>query len=323
MKALITGGAGFVGSHLAEELLARGHQVTIIDDLSTGRFENIEHLQKNSNFKFAIETIMNQNVMDRLVSDCDMIYHLAAAVGVELVVHNPVHTIETNVLGTNVVLKIANRYRKKVLVASTSEIYGRGVSEFFEETDDRLMGSNTNNRWSYACSKSLDEFLALAYYKQKQMPAIICRLFNTIGARQTGQYGMVVPRFVKQALRDEDITVYGDGTQSRSFCNVKDTIRAFIMLTSNDKAPGQVFNVGNTQEISIMKLAQMVISLTQSNSKIKKVSYAEAYGEGFEDMQRRRPSIKKIEKIAGWKPEISLEKTLKNVIEYQKSIVNK
>lgn len=321
MKTLITGGAGFIGSHLAEALLRQGHKVMIIDDLSTGNFENIRHLSTNPDFGFAIESIMNETVMDRLVSECDVIFHLAAAVGVELVVHDPVHTIETNVLGTNIVLKTANRYRKKTLIASTSEIYGQGVNQSFGENDNRLMGSIMNHRWSYACSKSLDEFLTLAYVRQKKLPALICRFFNTVGPRQTGRYGMVMPRFVKQALAHEPITVFGDGLQTRSFCHVADTVDALLLLMQSQKALGEVFNIGNTGEISILDLAKKVIEMTGSRSEIKLVPYREAYGEGFEDMQRRRPDIAKIKEFVGWKPKISLDHTLRSVIEFQKANV--
>ena len=317
MRALITGGAGFIGSHLAETLIEQGDDVTIIDDLSTGSFNNIEHLTDNSHFHFVNETILNETVMDRLVSECDIIFHLAAAVGVELVVHDPVHTIETNVLGTDAVLKIANRYRKKVLLTSTSEIYGRGVNSTFSEDDDRLMGSNTRSRWSYACSKSLDEFLALAYYKQKSLPTVICRLFNTIGPRQTGHYGMVVPRFVHQALSGDPLTVYGDGFQSRCFCNVLDTIEALIILSKSTEAEGDVFNIGNTEEITISDLARRIVELTGSSSKIIYVPYEKAYEEGFEDMRRRKPSIEKMIKMFKWQPKLSLEDTLRSIIKYE------
>ena len=264
MRVLITGGAGFIGSHLAERLLKDGDEVTIIDNLSTGRFENIKHLTNNKNFHFAIETILNNTVMDRLISECDIIYHLAAAVGVMLIVRDPVHTIETNVLGTDTVLKIANRYRKKVFLVSTSEIYGKGVNELFNENDDRLLGPVTRSRWSYSCSKALDEFLALAYFKQRKLPIVICRLFNTVGPRQTGHYGMVIPRFVRQALNGQPITIYGDGSQTRCFCHVLDVIDAFLILAKEKSAEGEVFNLGTTEEVSIIRLAERIINLTES-----------------------------------------------------------
>lgn len=316
MRALITGGAGFIGSHLAEALLAQGHQVTIIDDLSTGRFENIAHLVGHPSFRFAIETITNETVMDRLVSECDVIFHLAAAVGVQLVVSRPVQVIETNVYGSAMVLRLANRYRCKVLLASTSEVYGKGVQVPFREDDDRLLGPTTRSRWSYACSKAMDEFLALAYYKQHRLPTVIFRLFNIIGPRQTGRYGMVVPRFVRQALRGEPITVYGDGRQTRCFLDVRDAVRAIIGLAEAPAAVGQVFNVGSTEEISILALAQRVKTLTASPSKIVFIPYEQAYEEGFEDFQRRVPDISKIERLLGYRPQYSLDETLQSVIDY-------
>jgi UDP-glucose 4-epimerase len=323
MRALITGGAGFIGSHLAEKLIKQESDVMIIDNLSTGSFDNIKHLTNNSHFRFAIETILNETVVDRIVSECDIIFHLAAAVGVELVVKDPVHTIETNVLGTHIVLKIANRYCRKVILTSTSEIYGKGVNSSFGENDDRLMGSNTKSRWSYACTKSLDEFFSLAYYKQKNLPVVICRLFNTIGPRQTGYYGMVVPRFIRQALSGEPITVYEDGLQSRCFCNVADVVEAFLILSKNAKAEGEVFNVGSTEEITISDLAQKIVELTGSSSKIVHIPYKEAYEEGFEDMRRRKPNIEKIEKMFGWKPRRRLDETLKEMIAYEKNLKKK
>jgi UDP-glucose 4-epimerase len=316
LRALITGGAGFIGSHLAEALLAQGHQVTIIDDLSTGRFENIAHLVGHPSFRFAIETITNETVMDRLVSECDVIFQLAAAVGVQLVVSRPVQVIETNVYGSAMVLRLANRYRCKVLLASTSEVYGKGVQVPFREDDDRLLGPTTRSRWSYACSKAMDEFLALAYYKQHRLPIVIFRLFNTIGPRQTGRYGMVVPRFVRQALRGEPITVYGDGRQTRCFLDVRDAVRAITGLAEAPAAVGQVFNVGSTEEITILALAQRVKTLTTSPSEIVFIPYEQAYEEGFEDFQRRVPDISKIERLLGYRPQYSLDETLQSVIDY-------
>jgi UDP-glucose 4-epimerase len=321
MRALITGGAGFIGSHLAEKLVEKGDDVMIIDDLSQGSFDNIRHLTDKPNFHFAIETILNEAVMDRLVSECDCIYHLAAAVGVELVVHDPVHTIETNVMGTNVVLRTANRYRKNVLLISTSEIYGKGVNPSFGENDDRLLGPVTRSRWSYACSKSMDEFLALAYYKQKNLPVVICRLFNTVGPRQTGYYGMVVPRFVRQALAGEPLTVYGDGNQSRCFCNVLDAVEALIILAESAEAEGEVFNIGDTNDITITNLARKIIELTGSSSAITYIPYEEAYGEGFEDMQKRKPNIEKMFRYFRWQPRHSLEDTLLSVIKHERDLI--
>ena len=313
MKVLVTGGAGFIGSHLSDALLKLGHEVTIIDDLSTGRMENIEHVIKYPNFKFAIETITNETVMDRLVSECDMIYHLASAVGVQLIVNKPVEVIERCVIGTHAVLKIANRYKKKTLIASTSEIYGKNDKVPFDEEDDRVLGATTKSRWSYSCSKAIDEFLALAYNKEMGLPIVIVRLFNTVGPRQTGQYGMVVPRFVAQAIRNEPITVYGNGAQSRCFCNVADVVGALILLMENDRATGQVVNVGSQEEITILELAQRVKRITGSKSKIVQIPYDEAYEQGFEDMNRRIPSIAKINNLISWKPEISLDDTLFSV----------
>jgi len=323
VKALITGGAGFIGSHLAEALLERGDEVTIIDDLSTGRFENIEHLTSNPRFHFAIETITNETVMDRLVSECDMIFHLAAAVGVELIVHSPVRTIETNIVGTRAVLQVANRYRKKVIVASTSEVYGKAVTVPFREDDDRLMGPTTKSRWSYATSKAVDEFLALAYWKEKKLPTVVARFFNTVGPRQTGQYGMVVPRFVAQALKGEPITVYGDGRQSRCFTHVSDTVRAVILLADNPNAVGQVFNVGSSEEITILGLAQKVKKLLGSNSEIVFIPYDEAYEEGFEDMRRRVPDTTKIRNLTGWETKYSLDDTILAVADYMRNQIER
>ena len=310
---LITGGMGFVGSHLAEVLLARGHYVTVVDDLSTGRFENIAHLTSHPLFRFAIENIMNETVMDRLVSECDIVVHLAAAVGVQLIVEKPTHTIETNVLGTHAVLRMANRYRKRTLVASTSEVYGKGAGFPFREDDDVVLGPTVKSRWAYACSKMLDEFLALAYWREQGLPTVVFRLFNTVGPRQTGRYGMVIPRFVAQALRGEPITVYGDGTQSRTFCDVADVVRAIIGLAEHPEAVGQVFNIGNTREITIRELAELIKQELNSPSEIVYIPYEEAYGPGFEDMHRRVPDISKIQKLLNWHPEISLEETIRRV----------
>jgi UDP-glucose 4-epimerase len=317
---LITGGAGFIGSHLAEALLARGDRVTVIDDLSTGRFENIAPLTDHPRFHFALDTITHHLVMDRLVSECDVIVHLAAAVGVELIVRDPVHTIETNILGTHAVLQAAARYRKKVLIASTSEVYGKGVQVPFSEDDDRVLGPTSKARWSYSDSKAVDEFLGLAYHKQKELPVVIFRLFNTVGPRQTGQYGMVVPRFVQQALRGDAITVYGDGSQSRCFCNVADVVRALVLLMARPDAVGEVFNVGNTEEVTILELAQRVVRLVapeaEFDDRIVFIPYDEAYAPGFEDMQRRVPDISKLQRLTGWSPEFSLDETLRQVKDY-------
>lgn len=316
MHALITGGAGFIGSHLAEALLLQGHVVTAVDNLSTGRYANIAHLAGNANFKYVYETIINETVMDRLVSDCDLIFHLAAAVGVKLIVNDPVRTIETNLLGTELVLRLGRRYRKKVLIASTSEVYGKSTAIPFTEDADRVMGPTTKSRWSYAESKAIDEFLALAYYKQFDLPVVICRFFNTVGPRQTGSYGMVIPNFVQQALAGQPITVYGDGRQSRCFCNVKDTVRAVIALAAEPKAVGEIFNVGGQEEISIGDLAQRVAARAGSQSGSVLVPYDEAYEKGFEDMFRRVPNTEKIKAAIGWQPTIGLDQTLDEVIGY-------
>jgi len=318
MKVLITGGAGFIGSHLSGRLLLDGNTVTVIDNLSTGNYNNIDGLTLFDRFTFVNESILNASVMDRLVSECDIIYHLAAVVGVMNIIKDPVKTIETNVLGTEIVLKTANRYRKKVFCVSTSEIYGKGVREYFKEDDDRLLGPVDRNRWSYACSKALDEFLALAYYKQMKLPVVICRLFNTVGVRQTGHYGMVIPRLIQQALTGEPLTVYGDGKQTRCFCNVTDVIEAFLLLAGNSLAEGKVFNLGSVEEISIKNLAEMIINLSGSTSKIKFIPYNKAYEDGFEDMQRRKPDLNKIKTFCGWTSRCSLEYTLKDIIQYER-----
>lgn len=312
--SLITGGAGFIGSHLAEALLARGDQVTVIDDLSTGRFENIAPLAEKPGFRFALETITNETVMDRLGSECDRILHLAAAVGVQLIVNDPVRTIETNVIGTEAVLRVARRYRKKVFLASTSEVYGKNEKVPFREEDDGVYGATTVTRWAYATSKALDEFLALAYYRSKSLPVVIGRFFNTIGPRQSAQYGMVIPRFVRQALSGEPITVYGDGKQTRCFCNVRDVVAAILLLLDHPGAEGQVFNIGSQEEIGMRALADMVKARTGSSSEIRAVPYDQAYDGGFEDMRRRVPDIQKIKQATGWSPKIPLSQTLDEII---------
>lgn len=318
MRALITGGCGFIGSHLAEDLLARGDQVTVVDDLSTGRFENIEHLVGSTGFQFAIETITNETVMDRLVSECDIIYHLAAAVGVELVVREPVRVIETNIKGCEAVFRIGARYRKKVMLASTSEIYGKSETVPFVEDSDRLLGPTTRSRWSYSCSKAMDEFLALAYHKQEGLPVVIMRLFNTVGPRQTGRYGMVVPRFVQQALRGEPLTVYGDGQQSRCFTYVGDVVRAIVGLADEPAAVGEVYNLGSSEEVTIAELARRTIALSGSSSELSYIPYEQAYEKGFEDMRRRVPDTTKIRDLLGWRPEVDLDGILERTIAYSR-----
>ena len=316
MKYLLTGGAGFIGSHLAESLLLRGDEVFVLDNLSTGSIENVEHLKGRPRFHYVIDSVMNEPVTAELVDRVDVVFHLAAAVGVRLIVESPVHTIETNVHGTEIVLKLANKKKKKVIVASTSEVYGKNTDIPFREDSDLVLGATVKGRWSYACSKALDEFLAIAYYKEKKLPVIIVRLFNTVGPRQTGQYGMVIPTFVKQALSGRPITVFGDGSQSRSFTDVADVVRALAELADHEKALGQVFNIGNGKEITILELARLVKGMTGSRSEVVKVPYDQAYEEGFEDMQRRVPDISKIRALIGYEPTYDLEATLTRVIDY-------
>jgi len=320
---LITGGAGFIGSHLSEALLGKGHRVLVIDDLSTGNINNISHLIDNKNFHFARASITDEIVLDRLSSQSDIIIHLAAAVGVQLIVKHPVHTIETNVMGTATVLRTALRYHCRVLLASTSEVYGKGVSIPFSEEDDVLLGPTSKSRWAYAESKMIDESLALAYKREFGLDVVPFRLFNTVGPRQTGQYGMVVPRFVQQALQNKLITVYGDGNQRRCFCDVRDVVRAIIDLADHTMASGKVFNIGSQEEISIMDLAQKIKSMTKSNSEIQTVSYTKAYADGFEDMQRRKPNIDRIRSTIGWKPSFTLDEILYNIITHKKNKVKK
>jgi UDP-glucose 4-epimerase len=318
VKILITGGAGFIGSHLAEALLARREEVFIIDDLSTGSIDNIIHLKDNPRFHYTIDTIKNQSVMAELVDRCDYLVHLAAAVGVKLIVESPVNTIETNIYGTEIVLQLANKKKKKVIIASTSEVYGKNDEVPFKEDADMVLGPTTKGRWSYACSKAIDEFLALAYYKEKKLPVVIARLFNTVGPRQTGRYGMVVPTFVQQALRGHAITVYGDGTQTRSFTHVKDVVKALIGIAYHAEAVGQVFNIGNNKEISIEALAKRIREKTSSSSEIVYIPYDQAYEEGFEDMLRRVPDITKINRLIGFAPEAGIEEIIDSVIDYYK-----
>ena len=314
--ALITGGAGFIGSHLAERLLGRGYQVTIVDNLSTGRFENIAHLEGQPGFRYAIEDIRHAAVMDRLVSECDVIYHLAAAVGVFSIVHSPIDTIEINVGGTEIVLQTARRYRRRVLIASTSEVYGKGVKVPFSEDDDRILGPTTKSRWSYAASKELDEFLALAYHKAAGLSVTIFRLFNTVGPRQVGSYGMVVPRFVNWALAGQPIQIYGDGQQSRCFANVHDVVDAIVCLGESDATTGEVFNIGSSEEVTITELAEHVKARTGSVSELVYVPYEQAYEVGFEDMRQRVPDVTKIKRTVGWEPHTSLDETIDQIIAY-------
>jgi UDP-glucose 4-epimerase len=313
---LITGGAGFIGSHLADAYLQRGDEVYAVDDLSTGSIENIQHLKTNARFHYTIDSVHNQPVVAELVDQCDVIFHLAAAVGVKLIVESPVRTIETNVRGTEVVLSLANKKKKKVLVASTSEVYGLSEQVPFREDGNLVMGATTKGRWSYACSKAIDEFLALAYWREKKLPTIIVRLFNTVGPRQTGQYGMVIPTFVKQALAGRPITVYGDGKQTRCFGYVGDVVGALVKVMDHPQAVGQVFNIGSNEEVTILELAQRVKELTGSESEIVFVPYDEAYEEGFEDMPRRVPDVSKVNSLVGFRPEMSLDGILQSVINF-------
>ena len=314
MRVLITGGAGFVGSHLAEALLERGDEVFVLDDLSTGAIENISHLKSHPKFHYTIDTVENEPVLAELIDRCDTVVHLAAAVGVKLIVEAPVRTIETNVHGTEVVLKIANKKKKLVLIASTSEVYGKSVVVPFKEDADLVLGPTLKHRWAYACSKMIDEFLALAYWKERKLPVIVVRLFNTVGPRQTGQYGMVVPTMVKQALAGRPITVFGDGSQSRSFTYVGDVVRAVVALINEPRAVGQVFNIGNGEEISIGELAARIKAMTGSASPIVTIPYDQAYEAGFEDMPRRVPDIAKIRALIGYEPTVELDEILTQVI---------
>jgi UDP-glucose 4-epimerase len=313
---LITGGCGFIGSHLAESLLGAGDEVFVIDNLSTGAIENVADLRGHERFHYTIESVTNEPVLAELVDQADVVFHLAAAVGVKLIVEQPVHTIETNVHGTEVVLKHANKKKKLVLVASTSEVYGKNADVPFTEDADLVMGPTFKHRWAYACSKAIDEFLALAYWKEKKLPVVIARLFNTVGQRQTGQYGMVIPTFVGQALSGQPITVFGDGTQTRSFTYVGDVVRALVGLVRDRRSIGGVFNIGNTEEISIRALAEKVRTAARSRSPIVTIPYDEAYEAGFEDMPRRVPDIGRIRALIGWEPAVALDEILARVIDY-------
>jgi UDP-glucose 4-epimerase len=316
MKYLITGGAGFIGSHLADALLAQGDQVAVIDDLSTGSMRNIAHLRGRPGFSYAIGSMMNRPLLAEMVDEADAIFHLAAAVGVKLIVESPVRTIETNIQCTELVLALAARKAKPVLIASTSEVYGKSQDIPFRESGDLVMGCTTRGRWSYACSKAIDEFLAIAYWREKRLPTVVVRLFNTVGPRQTGQYGMVIPRFVTQALAGEPLTIYGDGKQTRCFTHVSDTVRALVGLMECPAAVGEVFNVGSTHEISMLELADRVRERTGSASELVFIPYAVAYEENFEDMPRRVPAVEKIRGAIGWTPQVSIDQTLDSVIEH-------
>jgi len=320
MKILITGGAGFVGSHLADKLIGQGHEITVIDDLSTGRYSNVEHLEGHERFRLIIDTVLNAELMEELVRESDRVFHMASAVGVRLIMEQPVKTIETIFHGTDVVLKFCSRYRKRVLIPSTSEVYGKGASIPFREEDDLLTGATDKHRWAYACAKTLDEFLALAHWKETRLPVVVVRLFNTVGPRQTGQYGMVVPRFVHSAIRNEPITVFGDGTQQRCFGHVLDVVEGLSKLLETPECFGQVINLGNDEEVSILGLAEKAIEITGSSSEIRYIPYEEAYGDGFEDMRRRVPGLEKAKKLIGYQPTRGLTDIINDVAaEYRKT----
>ena len=317
MNILITGGAGFIGSHLAELLLQDpDNHLTIVDNLATGKFTNIEHLTHNKRYRLIVGSVTDEKLIEPLIAESAHIYHLGAGVGVRRIIEQPVETIETNILGTESVLKLAAKYHKKVLIASTSEVYGKNNKTPFSEEDDSVFGATTKSRWSYACSKAIDEFLALAYHKERGLPVVICRFFNTVGPRQTGRYGMVIPNLVQQALRGEPLTVYGNGEQSRCFTHVKDSIRCQQALMNNPQAIGQIFNLGSNQEVSIKQLAERIIELTGSSSQIVYIPYEEAYEAGFEDMHRRVPNTNKLRNLLGFAPDTDLDSILNDVIAY-------
>ncbi len=314
MKYLITGGAGFVGSHLADKLHREGHDITVIDDLSTGRYSNVAHLEGKERFQLIIDTVLNNTLMERLIRDTDRVFHKASAVGVKLIMEQPVKTIETIFGGTVVVLKNCSRYRKRVLVPSTSEVYGKGVEVPFSEDNDILKGSTSKHRWAYACAKELDEFLALAHWKETRLPVVVIRLFNTVGPRQTGQYGMVVPNFIKAALQNQPIPIHGDGSQSRCFGHVLDVAEGLAKAIETPDCFGQVMNLGNSEEVTIKELAERVVAATGSTSKIDYIPYEVAYGEGFEDMQRRVPNLEKAKRLIGYQPTRTLDNIITDVV---------
>jgi UDP-glucose 4-epimerase len=316
LKVLITGGSGFIGSHLADAYVAGGDEVFVIDDLSTGSIENIRHLKEHARFHYTVDSVQNQPVLAELIDTCDVVFHLAAAVGVKLVVESPVQTIETNIRGTEIVLSIANKKKKKVLIASTSEVYGLSEQVPFREDGNLVMGATTKGRWSYACSKAIDEFLALAYWREKKLPTVVVRLFNTVGPRQTGQYGMVIPTLVKQALAGRPLTVYGTGKQTRCFAYVGDVVQALMKLMQHPDAVGEVFNIGSTEEISIGNLAERIRTIAGSQSEIVQIPYSEAYEEGFEDMPRRVPDTSKVHDLIGFAPRTSLDQIIQEVVNY-------
>ena len=319
MNILVTGGAGFIGSYLTEELLAKKNKVIVLDSLSTGRYKNIQHLEKNSDLQFVEGSILDASLVDKLMEKVDMVFHLAAAVGVELIIKDPLGSMITNIKGSEIVLEMAHRYRKKVLLTSSSEIYGKNTNGPLGEENDRILGSPLKSRWSYSTSKAVDEILAYVYWKEKGLPTIIVRLFNTVGPRQTGAYGMVIPRFVAQALKNEPLTIYGDGKQSRCFLHVKDVVGGIINLAEHSDAVGQAFNVGSQEEITVEDLAKKIIELADSKSKLVYIPYDQAYEEGFEDMPRRVPDITKIKNLIGFKPTMDLAGIIKDVIKFSKT----
>ncbi len=321
MKTLITGGAGFVGSHLADKLHSQGHEITVIDDLSTGRYSNVAHLEGQERFQLIIGTILNEGLMERLIRETDQVFHMASAVGVKLIMEQPVKTIETIFHGTDVVLKFCSRYRKRVLIPSTSEVYGKSTEVPFTEDNDILKGSTSKHRWAYACAKELDEFLALAHWKETRLPAVVIRLFNTVGPRQTGQYGMVVPNFIKAALQNQPIPIHGDGNQARCFGHVLDVVEGLVKAIETPECYGQVMNIGNHEEVTILELAERIIAATGSRSKIDYIPYEVAYGAGFEDMQRRVPNLEKAKRLIGYQPTRSLDNIITDVVrEFRESL---
>lgn len=322
MRYLITGGAGFIGSHLADELLARGHQVVLLDDLSTGRHANVAHLLARPDAEFVLGSVLNADLVDDVVSRTDAVFHLAAAVGVELIVEKPLESLMTNIRGAEIVFEKAHKHGRKVLVTSTSEIYGKNTSDLLSEEDDRVLGSPLKSRWSYSEAKAIEEILAYTYWKQKRLPTVIVRLFNTVGPRQTGSYGMVVPRFVSQALRGEPLTVYGSGDQTRCFCHISDAVRGILALMDEPRAEGRVFNLGGAEEVSIADLALRVIDLAGSTSKLRHVPYEEAYEEGFEDMQRRVPNCARAHELVGFEATVGLDGLLRSVLDEQRGTWN-
>ena len=318
MRALITGGAGFIGSHLADHLLARGASVILLDNLSTGGHANVEHLIGRPDVEFVLGSILNADLVDDVISRCDTVFHLAAAVGVNLIVERPLESLRTNIAGSEVVFEKAHKYDRRILVTSTSEIYGKNTSDRLREEDDRILGSPLKSRWSYSEAKAIEEILAYTYWKEKGLESVIVRLFNTVGPRQTGSYGMVIPRFVNQAIRGEPLTVYGTGAQTRCFCHVSDVVRGLVALVEQPEAYGKVFNMGGSEEVSISELAERVVNVAQSSSKVRYVPYEEAYEEGFEDMQRRVPDTTRAHQLVGFEATLGLDDIIRSVVEHER-----